>query len=128
DVPTLGTPWDPPYQPGPDMDERPVIAWAAGAGLEAVVEEDDVRGFLFGADGITRDDFDEPPNHRVLPLSASLPDWKDWLPTQWPGECHAGTEKWDDVMAARDRMVDVALDPESSGRDIEKAINQWSAK
>lgn len=128
DVPTLGTPWDPPYQPGPGMDDRPIIEWAAGAGLDAVVEEEEVRGYLFGPDGITADDFDAPPNHRELPLSAALPDWKDWLPTQWPGECHAGTERWAEVVAARDHMVSVAADPENTARDIEKAINQWAAK
>ncbi|MEJ1928640.1 hypothetical protein WDZ92_00005, partial [Nostoc sp. NIES-2111] len=35
-----GRPWNPPYQPGPGLDSRPVTQWAAGAGLSAVLEQD----------------------------------------------------------------------------------------
>ena len=35
-----GRPWNPPYQPGPGLDSQPVINWAAGAGLSAVVDTD----------------------------------------------------------------------------------------
>ena len=34
-VPVLGRPWNPPYQPGPGLDSKPVSHWAAGAGLGA---------------------------------------------------------------------------------------------
>ncbi|HWZ93335.1 MAG TPA: hypothetical protein VNW92_30955, partial [Polyangiaceae bacterium] len=29
-------PWNPPYQPGPGLDAKPAVEWAAGAGLDAV--------------------------------------------------------------------------------------------
>jgi hypothetical protein len=35
-----GRPWNPPYQPGPGLDARPVSEWAAGAGIDAVLAED----------------------------------------------------------------------------------------
>lgn len=35
-----GRPWNPPYQPGPELDTRPVSEWAAGAGIDAVLAED----------------------------------------------------------------------------------------
>ncbi len=35
-----GRPWNPPYQPGTELDTRPVSEWAAGAGIDAVLAED----------------------------------------------------------------------------------------
>jgi hypothetical protein len=127
DVPTLGTPWDPPYQPGPGMDDKPVIEWAAGAGLDAVVEEEEVRGYLFGADGITRDDFDEAPNHRELPLSAALPDWKDWLPRQWPGECHSGSTVEQSSTDERSSMDGQSSTDERSSMDGQSSTDEQSS-
>lgn len=54
DVGRWGRPWNPPYQPGPSVADRPVQEWAAGAGLEAVLEEDsDMLGAMF-PDGVKR--------------------------------------------------------------------------
>ncbi len=39
-LPNPGRPWNPPYQPGPGLDEQPVSSWAAGAGLAWVLERD----------------------------------------------------------------------------------------
>ena len=39
-LPNPGRPWNPPYQPGPGLDEQPVASWAAGAGLAWVLERD----------------------------------------------------------------------------------------
>src|SRR5207244_12627418 len=38
--PNPGRPWNPPYQPGPRIDEQPVSSWAAGAGLAWVLDRD----------------------------------------------------------------------------------------
>jgi cytochrome c553 len=35
-----GRPWNPPYQPGPGLDSKPVSEWSAGAGLDAVANSD----------------------------------------------------------------------------------------
>ena len=32
-----GRPWNPPYQPGPGLDAKPIEEWAAGAGIDAVL-------------------------------------------------------------------------------------------
>lgn len=79
-----GRPWNPPYQPGPGLDARPVELWAAGAGLEAVLERDsEMRSFFFpegridpsitGAEGFL--------NPRETPQAFQYPDWNTWLPT-----------------------------------------------
>jgi len=39
-LPSPGRPWNPPYQPGPGLDEQPVSNWAAGAGLVWVLDRD----------------------------------------------------------------------------------------
>ena len=47
-APSRAAPWNPPYQPGPGLDDAPVLEWAAGAGLEWVLDEDaDMLPHLF---------------------------------------------------------------------------------
>ncbi len=84
-----GRPWNPPYQPGPGLDEKPVEEWAAGAGLEAVLDRDaDMLAHLFpnGADS----DGDEVAatsstlNMRELPTDLQFADWNTWLPVVHP--------------------------------------------
>ena len=48
-LPNPGRPWNPPYQPGPGLDEQPVSSWAAGAGLAWVLDQDtDALPYLIG--------------------------------------------------------------------------------
>jgi hypothetical protein len=85
-----GRPWNPPYQPGPGLDSKPISSWAAGAGLEAVAEDDlDTlkvlfpNGFKNGIkydDGVAPIDFKKSLNLREIPLVIQLPDWNRWLP------------------------------------------------
>lgn len=85
-----GRPWNPPYQPGPGLDSKPVSSWAAGAGIEAVADYDlQTYKALFpnGTDaGIKYDDgvgpinFGKSLNMREIPIVIQFPDWKDWLP------------------------------------------------
>lgn len=84
-----GRPWNPPYQPGPGLTKQPLAAWSAGAGIDAVLD-DDASGFasLPGAgkdvsallDGkyVRAFDIHEQP----LPLQ--LLDWNHWLPAIHP--------------------------------------------
>lgn len=47
-----GRPWNPPYQPGPGLKNQPVELWAAGAGMEWVLDEDmDMYPLLFPSPG-----------------------------------------------------------------------------
>ena len=76
-------PWTPPYQPGPGLDARPVEAWAAGAGLGAVLASDaamleELR------DDATSFDTSETMNIREMRIAMQFPDWNAWLPAVHP--------------------------------------------
>ncbi len=81
------TPWNPPFQPGPGIDAKPVAKWAAGAGLEAVLENDvDMIPFIFPL-GAYAGVLDAPGaiiNAREIPLTVQLPSWNRWLPKVHP--------------------------------------------
>jgi hypothetical protein len=109
-LPNPGRPWNPPYQPGPGLDEQPITNWAAGAGLAWVLDQDakafpylvrqrgpqtggatsnlpervrDVRELVAQ---ITPDTFrpDGNLNPRQIPIALQLPDWSQWLPRVHP--------------------------------------------
>lgn len=92
-----GRPWNPPYQPGPGIDSRPVYEWGAGAGESAVLEDfDQMYPHLFpeavepngtvnpakvtGA----RLDSDTRISMREIPIPMQFPDWNSWLPSIHP--------------------------------------------
>ncbi len=108
-TPNPGRPWNPPYQPGPGVDEQPISSWAAGAGLAWVLDHDtDALPYLFRrpenavsiavppaghapslrelARQITPDIFrpDGNLNARQIPIALQLPDWNQWLPRVHP--------------------------------------------
>ncbi|MCY1075728.1 hypothetical protein [Archangium lansingense] len=86
DMPAPGRPWNPPYQPGPGLDSKPLSHWAAGAGVDAVLERDrDLFAFLFPS-GITPEAVATSGylNVRETPIPMQLPDWNHWLPTIHP--------------------------------------------
>lgn len=83
---TPGRPWNPPYQPGPRLDSRPVSDWSAGAGLEWVLTRDaDSLSYIF-PNGIDKDVIGPNGNlnAREIPIGFQLPDWNHWLPTIHP--------------------------------------------
>jgi hypothetical protein len=109
-LPSPGRPWNPPYQPGPGLDDRPVSNWAAGAGLTWVLERDiDALPYLVTQRGaqVKRDAASSPVsvsslrelagkitpdlfrpdgnlNPREIPIALQLPDWSGWLPRVHP--------------------------------------------
>jgi hypothetical protein len=109
-LPNPGRPWNPPYQPGPGLDEQPVSNWAAGAGLAWVLDHDtDALPYLLSQHGdrmsgatpsppgnapnlrelvgqVTPDLFrpDGNLNPREIPIALQLPDWSGWLPRVHP--------------------------------------------
>ena len=86
DHPNPGTPWDPPYQPGPGLDSRPAEEWAAGAGLDHVLDRDeDMLPHLF-PNGINAEAVATPAtmNVREMPVAIQFPDWAEWLPRVHP--------------------------------------------
>ena len=109
-LPNPGRPWNPPYQPGPGLDEQPVSNWAAGAGLSWVLDQDanglkyllvppgkhadeatshspaDSPDFHQLVAQITPEVFrpDSNLNAREIPIAMQLPDWSQWLPRIHP--------------------------------------------
>lgn len=109
-LPNPGRPWNPPYQPGPGLEEQPVSNWAAGAGLAWVLDADtDGLAYLLGqANGRAGASARKPPgsspdllalvgqvtpdlfrpdgnlNPREIPIALQLPDWSGWLPRVHP--------------------------------------------
>jgi hypothetical protein len=109
-LPNPGRPWNPPYQPGPGLDEQPTSTWAAGAGLAWVLDRDtDALPFLLSQHSaqvsrglaypsgdttnlrelalqISPDIFrpDGNLNAHEIPIALQLPDWSRWLPRVHP--------------------------------------------
>ena len=85
-----GRPWNPPFQPGPGLDLLPAYAWSAGAGVDAVLENDsDMIEYAFGGTIEPSDlDYSDPTlpafNRINLPLAIQFPDWNEWLPDVHP--------------------------------------------
>ncbi|WAC75571.1 RICIN domain-containing protein [Roseateles sp. SL47] len=90
-------PWNPPYQPGPGLDSRPVTEWSAGAGLDAVVDSPtQAIKALFGkpqdtsALALTQADVDKVMdatatlNAREVAMPIQFPDWNSYLPAMHP--------------------------------------------
>ncbi len=85
-VPAPGRPWNPPYQPGPGLDSQPVQNWAAGAGVNAVLDKDsDMMPYLF-PNGVTKDAISTEGDLdvREVPIPLQLLDWNRWLPVVHP--------------------------------------------
>ena len=109
-LPNPGRPWNPPYQPGPGVDEQPISSWAAGAGLSWVLEQDtQALAYLVSQTGARRSAAASNPranapnlrdlagqitpeifrpdgnlNPREIPIALQLPDWSQWLPRIHP--------------------------------------------
>jgi hypothetical protein len=80
-----GNPWDPPYQPGPGIDSKPVNTWAAGAGIDWVLENDaQSLPYMFPARIPQQIDLKKNFNHREVPIALELPVWNEWLPRIHP--------------------------------------------
>ncbi|WP_299249399.1 PKD domain-containing protein [uncultured Aquimarina sp.] len=89
-TPANARPWNPPYQPGPGLDSKPTEEWAAGAGLEAILEEDsETKENVFGNNISfnnlkTVGDITKTLNVRETKIAIQLPDWNSWLPEVHP--------------------------------------------
>ena len=89
----LGRPWNPPYQPSKNLDQKEE-EWHAGGGLGSILEQDtDMHQQLFGSspnpDYKTVQsvfDIEKTLNMRNLQLAVQLPDWNAWLPEVHPAD------------------------------------------
>ena len=91
--------YNPPYQPGPGTDAKPVYEWAAGAGLEWVLESDEeMLSHIFGSgtraeiDAVT--DIKTDLNLREIPVAVMFPDWLRWIPQTHPMDIW-GKDVWE---------------------------------
>jgi hypothetical protein len=85
-------PWNPTYQPGRGLDARPAYEWAAGAGVDAILDRDaDLAPLLFPR-GTSLDEVRRVVdrygmlNLRELPVSLPMPEWNQWLPHIHPDD------------------------------------------
>ncbi len=87
-------PWNPPYQPGPGLDAQAAYFWAAGAGLNAILDDDSaMQNELFPNDtSISLVDVRTVGsrlgklNMRELRISLPMPEWNQWLPQIHPDD------------------------------------------
>jgi hypothetical protein len=110
-APKQARPWNPPYQPGPGLDSKPVTEWAAGAGLDAVLREDrQMLAYLF-PNGTSQAEINKvidnkkTLNVRELPVALQLPDWNDWLPHVHPIDLWGDDYTASDIPAAYSGLV-----------------------
>ena len=91
-VPNPGRPWNPPFQPGPGLDSKPIIEWSAGAGLDAETDYDGQgQATLPGSGGTNLNSLKDASglaiknvSIRETSISMQLPDWNGWLPRKHP--------------------------------------------
>jgi hypothetical protein len=90
--PSPGRPWNPPYQPGPGLDSQPVANWAAGAGIDAVLDNDaDMQPYLAPGGSTAGWSATSYLNAREIPVVMQFPDWNSWLPTIHPKDSLGAT-------------------------------------
>ncbi len=116
----LARPWNPPYQPGPGLTDRGEEDWAAGAGLEWVLQRDDETAeWLFpdaaghlpnaaptdadlgralqvgtwdAAKATRADAFGQRLDLQNTPVAIQYPDWNHWLPDVHPLDAFGASE------------------------------------
>lgn len=90
DVPSHGRPWNPPYQPGPSIKDKSIEYWAAGAGIDAVLENDSEMLSHMFPNGTSQEEIDKffdisaTNDTTIMPVQLQMPSWKQWLPMIHP--------------------------------------------
>jgi cytochrome c553 len=125
-APSQARPWNPPYQPGPGLDSRPVSQWAAGAGLGAVLSSDAAMLKYLAPNGSTAGwAASQTLSARNIPISVQLLDWNHWLPRIHPidsvGSSFA-TSQYNNLYS-RVRGELVPNDPAAYANTLEDLVN-----
>lgn len=90
EAPPQARPYNPPYQPGPGLDDKPAFEWAAGAGLDMVLGSDEEMLPYIFPEGTSDEalqkvfDLKGTLNIREMPVAFQLPDWLEWIPETHP--------------------------------------------
>ncbi len=131
----LGRPWNPPYQPGPGLDSKPVEYWAAGTGLKSVLQKDaDMLPYLF-PNGTSKKamarvtDAYGRLNVREMPIALQFPDWNDWLPKVhpldvWKNNYFKQGAAQQAYQELRQRLTQDGVDNLIANRDLPKLLAQ----
>lgn len=91
-LPSPGRPWNPPYQPGPGLDAKPVSQWSAGAGIGAVLNSDAAMLPYLTPGGSTAGwAASSVLDARTTPIALQLPSWNMWLPKIHPMDAFGAT-------------------------------------
>ena len=91
-APANARPWNPPYQPGVGMDSTPVVDWAAGAGIDAVLDNDsDTLQYVMPGGSTASMAYNANLNQREIPVAIQLRDWNSWLPSIHPVDAFGST-------------------------------------
>ncbi len=120
DIPVAGRPWNPPFQPGAGNTDRSQTAFSAGAGIDAVVNEDETIAAIFN-DRYDRSQLIDSATGTLrrlqvnnIPISLQLPDWAHWLPEVHPkdvlGEAFGALQVQTRYLALRERLMTKKLD------------------
>jgi sugar phosphate isomerase/epimerase len=137
-------PWNPAYQPGPGLDDQPAYEWAAGAGIDAVLDDDaDMKTYLFPSGTSLSDvrnvvDRYDTLNFRELPIAIPMPDWNQWLAPIHPDDAFrtgrsaiTSDHKGDNVGEPYwEKLYDDARKNPSAQNlgNLTENINKWQAK
>lgn len=114
-IPAKGRPWNPPFQPGPTLDVQ--NNWAAGAGIDAVLDTDIETAKYVFPNGVNAAAINVDGNLdlRHTPVSFQMPDWNRWLPTVHPKDFFGSTFDTS--------MMRVRWEGSSTGKDIKSQLN-----
>jgi hypothetical protein len=129
-----GRPWNPPYQPGPELGRRQVSEWAAGAGRSAVLDDDtEALPYLASGKSVGPDLFRPDGDLAAwkIPIALPLPEWNQWLPVVHPTDAWGEGFSRSDFAALYDgparRSLRSALQPGGSdARNTEALFRNWS--
>lgn len=133
-VPNPGRVWNPPYQPGPALKNAPPANWSAGAGLDAVIDQESATSDVLVAAGATDPTkiFDGeqfiPFDTQNTPIPLQLLDWNRWLPNVAPTDSlHAAGSDFstlqNDVLYLGLRK---SLSGQNNGQTREQYLATWS--
>lgn len=134
-VEDAGRPWDPPYQPGPNLENTPVELWGAGAGLEWVLDDEeeapgtqrDMTTYMIpgGPSDLSQVHPDNAFPVWKQPIAFQLPDWNNWLPDVHPYDVY-GKSSWENTGIYKVYDEEIVGRWENAGLlqdDIDQAIN-----
>jgi hypothetical protein len=128
--PNPGRPWNPPYQPGPGLDSNPIADWAAGAGIDAVLDNDaDSLQYIMPGGSAANLAWNAELNQHNIPIILQFPDWNHWLPTNFPlddfGAAFTSSPLYTDYLDLRSKLIP---NNAASYTAVVSELNDWFSR